>query len=169
MRSRLTPLSGLFGGVLLALLLTGMVAAYAGQVAATVTVSGPSGPQTCGIPITVSALIQETGGALIAGQPVKWSFSSGKVSGDQILDSSTTTNSKGVASTQVQFACSPHTVVIAAVADSANGTVVVVTSGKGLPRTDTAPASTLPLLVLAAIAVLIGSGTILRRLSLNGR
>lgn len=169
MRSRSTPLFGLLGGMLLAMIAVASVAAYAGQVAATVEVSGPSGAQACGTPITITAVIQDVDGNLIDGQPVAWSFVSGNLSGDKILDTSSTTDADGVATTQVEFACSPHSVTIGAVADASSGSVVVSTSGEGLPRTDTAPQSSMPLMLLAALAVLIGSGTILRRFAADRR
>jgi hypothetical protein len=145
------------------------VVAYAGQVAATVQMSAPSGPQPCGTPITITAVVQETGGALIEDQPVDWSFVSGNVTGDTILTATSTTNASGVATTRVQFACSPHGVVLGATADDVTGTVAVTVSGEGLPRTDTAPASSLPAMLLAALAVIAGSGTILRRLASDRR
>lgn len=169
MRSRFTPLRGLAGGLLLSMVVAATVVGYAGQVAGIVGVSAPSGPQPCGTPIAISALVQETGGALIEDQSVDWSFSSGSVTGDSILTATSTTNASGIATTKAQFACSPHTVVIGAVADEISGTVVVDVSGKALPRTDTAPASSFPAMLLAAIAVLIGSGTILRRFATDRR
>jgi hypothetical protein len=169
MRNRTAPLAGLIGGLMLALALAATVAAYAGQVAATVEVTGPSGPQACGTPITVSALVQETGGALIEGQSVDWSFESGNVTGDSIIRATSTTNASGIASTTVQFACSPHSVVLNAVADETTGTATIAVSGEGLPRTDTAPASSSLGIALAALAVLVGSGMMLRRLALGNR
>lgn len=163
MRSRSTPLWGLLGGLVLAIFAAASVAAYSGQVAGTITASGPSGPQACDTPVTVTAQVQELGGALIEGQPVTWSFESGNVAGDKILDTTTTTNSSGIATTQIQFACSPHSVTVLATADDVSGSVLVATSGEGLPRTDTTTQSSLPVILLAALAVLIGSGTILRR------
>lgn len=163
MRTRLNAVLAILGGALLALVATATVLGYSQQVAATVVVSGPSGAQACGTPVTISAVIQETGGALIEGQTVFWTFESGNVSGDTILTASSVTNASGVATTKVQFACSPHSVTIMAVADEASGTVVIQTSGKGLPRTDTAPGTSFPAVLLAALAVLIGTGTILRR------
>lgn len=163
MRSRSTPLWGLLGGLVLAIFAAASVAAYSGQVAGTITASGPSGPQACDTPVTVTAQVQELGGALIEGQPVTWSFESGNVAGDKIPDTTTTTNSSGIATTQIQFACSPHSVTVLATADDVSGSVLVATSGEGLPRTDTTTQSSLPVILLAALAVLIGSGTILRR------
>ena len=169
MRSRMAPLGALIGGVGLALVLAATVVGYAGQVAGTVEVSGPTGPQACGTPITVSAVIKETGtGALIEGQPVAWSFHSGNVAGDTIIATSTT-NANGVAKTTVTFACSPHTVVIWAVADEISGTTTIAVSGEGLPRTDTAPTTSSIGLLVAGLAVLLGAGMMLRRLALARR
>ena len=169
MRSRFTPLRGLAGGLLLSMVVAATVVAYAGQVAATVQVSAPSGAQPCGTPIVITAVVQENGGALIEGQPVAWSFSSGNVTGDTILTATSTTNASGVATTKVQFACSPHTVIIGAVADAVSGTVTVDVSGQALPRTDTAPTSSFLVMLLAALAVLAGAGTILRRFATSRR
>jgi hypothetical protein len=169
MHRHLRTIAAIFGGSALALIATVSVLGYAGQVAATVSVSAPSGPQTCGLPLTISATIQETGGALISGQPVAWSFSAGAIAGDKILTANSTTNASGVASTQIQLACSAHSVTVAAVADDVTGTVVVQSSGKGLPRTDTAPTTSFLAIALAALAVLVGSGAILRRMALGRR
>ncbi len=169
MHIRRTPLGGLFAGLLLTLAFAATALGYAGQVAATVTVSGPSGIQACGTPITLSARIQELGGALISGQPVTWSFASGNVTGDKILTATSTTNANGVATTRVQFACSPHSVTFRALADNASGTVVIRVSGEGLPRTDTISGTSFPAIALAALAVLLGSGMMLRRFALARR
>ena len=85
------------------------------------------------------------------------------MTGDTILQATSTTNAGGIATTHVKLACSPHSVVLGAVADEASGTATITTSGQGLPRTDTVPASSFPMMALAALAVLIGTGTILRR------
>jgi hypothetical protein len=169
MRRHLRTIAAILGGSVLALVATVSVLGYAGQVAATVQMSAPSGPQTCGLPLTISATVAQTGGGLISGQPVAWSFSSGNITGDQILTASSTTNANGVATTQIQLACTAHSVTVAAVADSITGTVVVQSSGKSLPRTDTAPTSSFLAIVLAALAVLVGSGAILRRMALGRR
>ena len=169
MRRRLAPFGGLLGGLLLAAVVAATAIGYAGEVAATVEVSGPPGFQACNTPITITALIEDIDGKPIEGQPVTWSFVSGNVSGDTILDTTTTTNASGIATTQVQFACSPHSVVIGVQADDAFGSMVLGLSGEGLPRTDTAPASSFPAMILAALAVLIGSGTILRRFAIGRR
>lgn len=163
MRTRLTPVGALLGAVLLAVLTTATALAYAGEVAATVEVSGASGPQACDTPITITARVEDINGDPIDGQPVTWSFASGNVAGDTILDTETTTDVNGIATTQVQFACSPHSVTVEAQADDATGSGVLSSTGDGLPRTDTAPGSTAPSMGLALIAVLLGGAMILRR------
>ena len=159
-------------GVLLAAVSSGLALGYAGQVAATVSVSGPSAQQSCGVQIAVSALVEDAQGSPISGQPVTWSFNSGSVSGDKLTSASASTGSTGVATTHAVLACTPHTVVIGAVADLVSGTVSVTTTGRGLPRTDVAAdtGTTSGIAVaLAAVAVLLGAGIILRRLSANRR
>lgn len=173
MRSRLPPLGGLLAGLALALITASAAGAYSGEVAATISGSSPSGPQACGTPITMSATVQDIGGKLIEGQPVAWAFLSGNIAGDVIASVSTTTNASGVATTTVQFACSAHTVTMSVLADTATGSFVTVISGAALPRTDTfatsAPASSIPGFALAGLAVLLGSATILLRLSRGRR
>ncbi len=172
MRNRKSLFGGILGGALLTLAVAATVFGYAGQVAATVVVTGPSGAQSCGTPLTLTATVRTIEGTLIAGQPVTWSFDSGNLSGDKILDTTTTTNSKGVATTRVQLSCSSHSVRFLVTADDAQGTVTVRTTGEGLPRTDIAPSSDttpLPLVLLAGLAVLVGSGTILRRFATDRR
>ena len=174
MRNRLKPLTGILGGTLLALIMAGTVAAYVGQVVGTVEVSAPAGAQACNTPITVTASLVDINGNVVDLRDVVWSFESGNVTGDTIVDASTTTNANGITTTQVRFACSPHSVVLAATASNADGTVVVGTaviavSGAGLPRTDTAPGSSILIMVLAGFAVLIGSSTILRRIAVDRR
>lgn len=169
MQFRRTPLGGLVAGLLLTLAFAATALGYAGQVAATVTVTGPAGLQACGTPVTLSARVQELGGAFIEGQPVTWSFISGNLAGDKILTTTSTTNADGVATTRVQFACSPHSVTIGAVADDASGTVVVGVSGEGLPSTDTVSGTSFAAIALAALAVLLGSGMMLRRFALARR
>lgn len=169
MHTRFALPRGILGGLLVTLFAVGTVAAYAGEVAATVEASGPSGPQACGTPITITTRVEDVTGKPIEGQPVTWSFVSGNVSGDTILDTTTTTNSSGIATTQVQLACAPHTVTIEATADLATGTLALTSSGEALPRTDTVPSSTYPAMALAALAVILGSGMILRRLAGNRR
>ena len=169
MRHRIKTLTGLLGGLLLVLTAVATAVGYAGEVTATVEASGPAGLQACNTPITITARTEDISGDPIDGQPVDWSFVSGNVAGDTILDTTTTSNGSGIATTQVQFACSARSVTIQALADDVSGTLVIALSGDGLPRTDTAPGSSLPAMALAAFAVLIGSGTILRRFAADRR
>jgi hypothetical protein len=178
MRNHLVPLSTLLGGMLLALFMAGTVAAYSGETAKTVEVSAPSGSLACDTPLTFTARVVDKDGKAIDEQPVGWSFDPdpGSVTGDTILDTATTTNAGGIATTQVRFACTPHDVKIVAAADLATGTVAVTVSGvglpgtgQGLPRTDTTPASSFPTMALSGLAVLIGSLTILRRFAADRR
>ena len=189
MRTRIAPLLGLLGGLLLALVATATVFAYAGQVSATVEASGPSGEIACNTPITITARVQDMKGVAIEGQSAVWSFMSGDMAGDKILETNTIANSSGVATTQVVLGCAPRYVWIQVQADDAYGTLgleieglaepsagavegVVApgpAAGPALPQTDTAPESSLPALALAALAVVIGSGTILRRVSTRRR
>lgn len=161
---------GVLAGSLLALAVAATVVGYSGQVAATVLVTGPAGAQTCGTPLTISATIQDAQGALISGQPVTWTFGSGNLSGDKILTATSTTNANGVATTRIQLSCSSHSVTVLATADEIQGSVVVRTSGEGLPRTDIAQSETsTPAILLAALAVLLGSGLMLRRFAVARR
>src|SRR5258706_4959739 len=112
MRSRLAPVPAAIGALLLMLVAASAVAAYSGQVAVLVLASGPSGPQPCGTPITVTATVEDIDGNPIEGQPVTWSFLGGNVSGDTILDTSTTTNASGVPTTPIKFACTPPSVTV---------------------------------------------------------
>lgn len=172
MRSRRVPLGGLAAGLALTLFIAASAGAYSGEVAATISGSSPDGPQPCETPITMSATVQDIDGKLIEGQPVAWAFVSGNISGDVIGDTSTTTNASGVATTTVRFACSARTVTMSVLADEASGSFVTVLSGDSLPRTDVlgaAPASSIPVIAFAALAVLLGSATILLRLNRGRR
>jgi hypothetical protein len=170
MRFRLTPLGGLLGGLMLTLFVSASVAAYSGQVAATVTVSAPSGVQACKSPVTLTALVQDQAGAAIGGQSVAWSFTSGDVPSDRMLDTSTVTNASGIATTRATFACSKRSVTIGATADGVGGSAVVALSGIALPSTDTAPNETPSTSVaLAALGVLLGFATILHRFAADRR
>ena len=170
MRTRKAMFGGLLGGTILALAIAATVVGYAGQVAATVQVTGPAGTQSCGTPLTISATIQDAKGALISEQPVSWTFGGGNLSGDKILTATSTTNANGVATTRIELSCSSHSVTILATADEVQGSVVVHTSGQGLPRTDIAPSQTpTPAILLAALAVLVGSGLMLRRFAVARR
>ena len=170
MRSSIHRLAALAAGTALVLIVAGVALGYAGEVAATVSVTAPSGAQNCGVALKVSAEIQDVDGNLIADQPVIWGFISGNGAGDKFSPATGTTNHNGIATTYVTFGCGPaHSAVLGATADAASGTVVVQSNGKSLPRTDTDPGNPGLSTLLAALAVVGGSGAILRRMSMGPR
>ena len=149
------------------------VLAYGSQVAATISVSGPAGNQSCGTTSTLHALVLDTLGAPDTGVVVNWTFAGGSITGDHFSPNSSTTNSSGIATTQVTFDCpgssvkSNRVVTIDAANGDVLGAITVTVTVKGLPSTSTDPAggtSTLAILA-AAFAVLLGSWIILRRVS----
>lgn len=166
-------LRSLAAAALLTLVMAATVAGYAGQVAATITATAVEDSVTCGTPITVSALIQDAADDPIGEQPVTWSLGLGAIAGDAITDTATDTNAQGIASTGIRLACGERrqvTVVISA--DDVEGSLVLQTDGQGLPRTDTTPLAddtALPGVLLAALAVLVGSGAILHRFATERR
>ncbi len=161
-------------GLGLALALSTAVFAYSAQVVATLTVSAPSGSQKCGTPITIRATALDVGGVPIEGQPIAWAFTSTPSSKDKVNSTPTNTNASGVATTTVTLACVVGQRTITATGDSVSaGAVLSLTSG-GLPGTSTgldgAPTGGLPIApLLAILAVLAGSGIILRRFALGYR
>jgi hypothetical protein len=173
MRSSSALLRPLLGGSLLALLLAATVSGYAGQVAATISVSATGDAQACGTPLAISALIEDAQDSPIAEQPVEWSLGNGAITGDAIADTTTTTDANGIATAQVTLSCSePHVVTLLVTADAIQGSVVLSASGDSLPRTDTAtlaPETSLPGVLLAALAVVVGFGAILHRLATERR
>ena len=134
-RSRL---AAFFAGSVLALVLSATAFGYAGQVAALVTIGGPSGPVPCGTAVTLSAAVTDAAGAPIEGQPVDWAFSSSPSSKDKINATPTLTNANGVATTTVTLACVAGQRTITATADAARAGAVLSVSAAGLPRTSTA-------------------------------
>ena len=173
MRSPIALLRPLLGGSLLAIVVAASVSGYAGQVAATITVAASGDVQACGTPLAISALIEDAQDSPISDQPVEWSFGDGAIAGDAIADTTTTTDANGIATAQVTLSCSePHVVTLLVTADAIQGSVVLSSSGDGLPRTDTAPLApetSLPGVLLAALAVLVGFGAILHRLATERR
>jgi hypothetical protein len=158
----------LIAGAALALALSATVLAYAAQVVAALTVSGPGGSASCGTPITLRATALETGGAPIEGQPIDWAFTSSPSNQDRINSTPTITNASGVASTTVTLACVVGDRTVTATGDAVNASAVLGVTSAGLPGTstgiDVGPLGKLPLATIAAIlAVLAGSGIILRR------
>lgn len=143
---------------------------YAGEVAAAVTVGGPGGTLECGVPVTVTATIVDKDGKPISGQPVDWTFASSPSSADEINSTPTTTDANGVATTTVTFACVSGNREIRATADGVAGEAVLGVTAVGLPRADTLPDAAPPLdIILAALALLVGGGIVVRRLVLKPR
>jgi hypothetical protein len=173
MRQRTRPIA-FAASVVFSLLAAASVMAYDGQVAATISVTGPAGNQSCGTTSTIHALVLDTGGAPDTAVVVSWTFAGGNIAGDHFSPTSSTTNSSGIATTQVTFACPGSSVtsnrlvhIDATTAVDISGTLAVTVTVKGLPSTSTDPASgTSPFAVLAAaFAVIAGSWIILRRVS----
>jgi hypothetical protein len=159
------------GAVALLLLSVGASAAfgYEGQVSQQVTVGGPAGTLTCNTALTVTATILDAGGLPVDTRAVVWTFGAGKVTGDQIVTASTTTNSAGVTSTTVKLACVVGSRTIVATATPASGQLVLGITATGLPPTSTDPGST-PLwsYALALLGICLASFMIGRR-ALQGR
>lgn len=183
MRSRYTPFGGLLAGMALALFTASAVGAYEGEVAATIVGTGPSGPQTCETAVTVTATVQDTTGKLIEGQPVNWVFDSGNIAGDSIADATTITDVNGVATTTVQFACTPRSVTLSVTADAASGTFVVEVGGETSAPVATAPPAetpaattdtsappptqdgSIPVVLIVALLALVGGAALLLAMS----
>jgi hypothetical protein len=184
-RNRVKHRSQLIAGVAgaaLALAMSVTVLAYARQVVAVLTISGPSGPVPCGTPVTLRATALDINGAPIGGQPVRWVLSSTPSHRDTIKPRSTLTNASGVATTTITLACvaGPRTVTAAAdrarasaVLNIATGGVLGLTSA-GLPNTSTAldgeahdgpPIAQL----LGVLGLLAGTWIMFRRLALGHR
>jgi len=168
---KLRTLKGLVGGSLLALVAAASVAAYAGQVAGVVQLNGPAGAVNCDENLNITAVILESGtGNPIEGQPVEFSFVSGNMAGDVIVDASVTTNAAGEATTQLDLVGGTARVVtIQAVADGVAGTTTVTCAAAGLPPTSTLPGTSTVAMLAAGLAVLLGSGMILRRFATDRR
>jgi hypothetical protein len=168
--------SSWFGGlsaIIFALGGVATVAAYSGQVAASVEIT--VGSIKCNEPITVTATVLDQNGNAISGQLVVWALTSSPSTADTISPTSSITNANGVATTTVKLACIPGNRHLRATADEVSGTAVFgLTEGQvkgvtGLPNTTTAPpngapeAGTTPVL-LAILVVLVAGGLTLRRL-----
>lgn len=159
----------------MALAMTASVFAYAGQVAGTVTVGGPSGTLKCGVALTVSATVLEVeSDSPIEGQSVAWTFTSSPSSKDKINSTPTTTNASGVATTTVTLACVAGNRTVTATADDISAGAVLSITSAGLPGTSTmpdgSPANSLPIpMILALLAVLAGGGIIVRRFAFSPR
>jgi hypothetical protein len=170
MNARRRWLAGL-AGLLLTLFVAGTVLGYAGEVAASVTVSRPNGTLKCGVKIKVRATVLDASAKPIADQPVIWSFTSTPTSADKILDRRTRTNANGVAKTKVVLACVPGSRRLRAQADDVFGSAILNVTAAGLPRTSTLPVeapirSDLQMLgtLLALLALAAGGGFALRQI-----
>lgn len=157
-----------FAALTLAVLAAGTALGYAGEVAASVSVSRPSGTLKCNTNIKVTATILDAAGKPIAGQPVSWAWVPRVARGDVIKSTPTTTNANGVATTTVVIACVPGSRVLRATADAAKGQAILNMTAGGLPRTSTLaagiPVTPDPLLgtLLAVLALMAGGGLVLR-------
>lgn len=164
-------------GVGLALGMTATAAAYGHQVPQTITVTPSSAIFTCDQPASVSATVLDQDGLPLAGETVTWSITTSPSADDQIFEVTTTTNTDGVAETDIQVACVPGDRTITATAGDVSGSAVVAVEGGGvlgatsrptLPPTSTSPLEPVPggmpsPLVPLGFAVVIAAALILRR------
>ena len=179
--------TALLTGMCLVVLMAGAVAAYDVPIDNQVTISGacPSGEN-------LRATVVNSNGQPVAGQTVTWTISSSPSAGDTLRDTSTTTDANGVTtnSIDVDTAVTGKRVITVTTGDASakialNGKrvitvtagVITVTAGDasarielncgtgGLPRTDTAPASTMPIVMSALLAVILfaAAGLVRRR------
>jgi hypothetical protein len=177
---------GFIGGIMLAIGFSATALGYAGQVVAVLTISGPTGPLTCGSPVTLQATALDLNGEPIGGQRVHWALKSTPSHQDTIKPRSSITDENGVATTTITFACVVGERTVTARADkvrasavlniSAGGVVSFTSQVRGvisLPNTSTvaeAPANGVPIAgILGMLAALAGSGLILRRFMLGRR
>ena len=177
---------GVLAGLFLALTLSTSVFAYAGQVVATLTITGPSGAVECATPLTFEATALDVDGNPIAGQPIQWSFSASPSNKDRIKPRTSKTDAAGVATTTVTLACVPGQRTLTARGDKIRASAVVTVVGgavlgatggvlgaTGLPRTSTIEPAGVPvapiLSGLTFLALLLGSAFILRRFALARR
>ncbi len=175
MSTRHRWLAGL-AAILMLVVAAGTALGYAGEVAASVTVTRPSGTLKCGVDLTVSASIFDAAGKPISEQPVAWSFTSTPSSADRIKTTDTVTNSSGTARTTVVLACVPGSRSIRAQADEVSGSAVLNVTAAGLPNTSTLPGrAPAPQdlaafgTLLAALALAAGGALVVRRIGLARR
>lgn len=173
MKHRSHWLAGLTGTAL-ALIVAATAFAYAAEVAGAVTVAGPTGTITCGVPLTLSATVLDAASKPIEGQPVDWAIATSPSTSDAINTTPTTTDASGVATTTVTLACVAGDRTVTATADSITGQMVLGLSVSGLPRTSTVSGGLfggdLPIgTLLAFMAMIVGAGLILRRVALSPR
>jgi hypothetical protein len=105
--------------------MTSSTFAYAGQVPTTITVTPSKLTLKCDKWYSVRATVLDQNGNPIKGLRVTWSFASSPSSKDKFDDTSTKTNSHGVAKTKVKLACKPGQRVLKATADGISGTAAV--------------------------------------------
>lgn len=173
MHHRRRWLAGVTAAVFLCLAAATAALGYDGQVAGTVTMSGPAGNVSCGTSSTVRAHILDTLGNPFTGEVITWSFNGGNIAGDKLVPASSTTDSSGNATTKITFACpsssttSSRVLDIQGVSGEAVGSLTITVTVKGLPSTSTDPlgGTSTAAVLAAALAVLLGGWIILRRLS----
>jgi len=155
-----------------ALLLLSVVApavmGYAGQVANQITVAGPAGTLVCNTNLTVTATVLDAGGNPVDNRAVVWTFGAGKVTGDQIVTASTTTNATGVATTTVKLACVVGNRTVIATSAPSTGQVVLGITATGLPPTGTTPPTPMWPYALAILGICMAFFMVGRRI-LQGR
>ena len=155
-----------------ALLLLSVVApavmGYAGQVANQITVAGPAGTLVCNTNLTVTATVLDAGGNPVDNRAVVWTFGAGKVTGDQIVTASTTTNAMGVATTTVKLACVVGNRTVIATSAPSTGQVVLGITATGLPPTGTTPPTPMWPYALAILGICMAFFMVGRRI-LQGR
>ena len=153
---------------LLSAIAASTVFGYAGQVAAQVSVAGPTGNIVCNTPVTVSATVLDVNGKPFDATTVTWSFKSGEQAGDKVSPTTSTTNADGVATTTVTLACVVGSRTLDATAGTVVASAVLGITSHGLPNTATTPVSApagTPAweLALAAFAVLAGLAMVARQ------
>ena len=159
--------AGVAGLALVVLAAPGAVA-YNGQVATSVSLSGPAGGAQCSTDLPVSVTVLDTAGHAVTDTAVTWGWASTAVAGDSIVDSTTITDSSGASSTAVRLACVSGDRTLQAHVGDAFGSLVLGVQAVGLPRTDTSPvtmpwATIASLVVAAAGLLLVGRRILVRR------
>lgn len=119
--------------LIVALALPAAVSAYAGQIPANVTVTGPLGTIQCGQLYEFQATVFEGNGNRVTQEQVTWSIVAAPLGATDTIMPSSTTDNNGVAKASAQFggAAGPRT--IRATAGNAFGQIVVDPAGCGTP------------------------------------
>lgn len=144
------------------------VMGYEGQVTHQVAVSGPAGTLACNTALTVTATVLDAGGNPVDNRAVVWTFGAGKVTGDQIVTASTTTNATGVATTTVKLACVVGNRTVIATSAPSSGQVVLGITATGLPPTSTTPPTPMWPYALTILGICVAFFVVGRRV-LQGR